>query len=111
MVPAIVWIVLLAATQVPQDHRLALCVPMASTRRPRDHRFALMSQRVSVVKTALVITLPVGLLHRSLVQLESTKPILVAIVWIALLASTQLPQDHFFVRYVMRIVRVVVAHQ
>jgi hypothetical protein len=67
MVPAIVWIVLLVATQVQQDHRLALFVPMASTRSPRDHRFALMYPMVNVVKLVAVM-LPVVLRHQSLVK-------------------------------------------
>ena len=85
MVTVIVWIVLLAATQVPQDHRLALCVLTVALQVPQDHGLALMSQRVPAVKSALVITLPAVLRHQSLVQLEST-------VWMATAIVFKCPQ-------------------
>ena len=68
---AIVRIVLLAATQVPQEHQLALFVLMAPTPQAQDHRFALMYPMVTVVKL-VTIMLPVVLRHLSLVPLEST---------------------------------------
>jgi len=47
---------------------IALFAPMAATHPPRDHRLARMFQMVNVVRTGLVLTLPVGLWHQSLVQ-------------------------------------------
>ncbi len=64
---AIVRIVLLAATQVPQDQLLVRFVPMASMRPPRDHQLAQMYQTVNVAKL-VAVTLPVVLQHQSLVQ-------------------------------------------
>ncbi len=52
MAPVIVRIVLMAATQVPQEQQLALFVPMAATQVPQDHRLALMSQMVILVLLA-----------------------------------------------------------
>ncbi len=57
----------MAATQVPQDHRLALFVPMAATQVPQDHRLATMSQMVITAKS-VVVTLPAAPRHQSLAQ-------------------------------------------
>ena len=68
MALVIVRIVLLATTRRLWDHRLALCVLMAVIRRLLDHQLARMSQMVSAVKMALVLTLPVVLWHPALAQ-------------------------------------------
>ena len=85
LVPAL--IVLLASTQVPQDQLLVLFVLMAATRPPQDHRFALMYQMVNVAKLVTIMH-RVVLRHLSLVLLESTIQMVLAIVLIVLLALT-----------------------